>query len=324
MANNEAKLVVFDSHSRKLNVVNVTPEGVLCIYPWPISNDVDFYDVSVSCNYYAVFLHRNDFFSHEKDGMVKRNSANAGSKAWQIVGNANVVVGYTGADSGLVSDDFRRDAELTGFDASKLSSWYAVNKKIEHVTDSEMRELVEWTLDPNRDNEQLPVVIRPMRLGEYGVSLSILCQGFLAQYALLQGDRLVGSINSNGNIRVGEALKEMGWVNDEVTMTELQIVTELSSSHTGTSLPNGKYWNSPFERLGKSLRQVLVEECSKLRAKVIGKFEERKLTWSDNSALPHSTNELVDTIIKSDVSGDGFVRVVAESYLELNILLEAV
>jgi hypothetical protein len=155
-------------------------------------------------------------------------------------------------------------------------------------------------------------------LNEFVISLSLLCQGFLAQYAL--NNRANGCVNTKLCADVGKALKVMGWVEDEVATEASPTVRDLGLN-PAESLPEADFWRKPFEG-EKSLRQGLVEECPVLREKVSSKIENKLLDWSEGATLPKRIDALVKAIENSQVAGGNFVCVVARAYLELNLLLE--
>lgn len=178
--------------------------------------------------------------------------------------------------------------------------------------------LVAWCLGGERPRFLDP----PDAPAEYSLSLSLLCQGYLAQYAGLPENQVGSSIDTKGCADVGKALMVMGWVEDEAATKVSQTVEDLGLN-PAESLPEVDFWRTPFEG-EKSLREGLEEECRSLRKNVHGKIQDGTIQWNDNEKLPKHTNELVAAIESGNVSQDKFVCVVARAFLELNLLLKAV
>lgn len=191
--------------------------------------------------------------------------------------------------------------------------------------------LVSWCQGGDRPRFLDP----PDSPAEYSISLSLLCQGYLAHHAGLPENRGDAGIDTKGCANVGKALKSMGWVEDEAATVVSQTVKDFDLSPS-ESLPDADFWRSPFE--GKSLRQGLEEECRSLRQNVQNKIQNGTLEWPDNATLPSRTAKLVEAIekaieAKETLAGaatnnklfdEDFICVVARAYLDLNLLLEAV
>ncbi len=179
-----------------------------------------------------------------------------------------------------------------------------------------------WFLDP------------PDSPAEYSISLSLLCQGYLAHHAGSPENRGDAGIDTKGCANVGKALKTMGWVEDEAATVVSQTVKDFDLSPS-ESLLDADFWRSLFE--GKSLRQGLEEECRSLRKNVQNKIQNGMLVWLDSATMPSQIGKLVEAIenaTKKDekreesannkkLFDEDFICVVARAYLELNILLEA-
>ena len=191
--------------------------------------------------------------------------------------------------------------------------------------------LVAWCMVGDRPRFLDP----PDSPAEYSISLSLLCQGYLAHHAGFSENRGNAGIDKKGCAYVGKALKSMGWVEDEAATVVSQTVKDFDLSPS-ESLPDADFWRSPFE--GKSLRQGLEEECQSLRKNVQNKIQNETLDWLDNSTLPSRTAKLVEAIEKAikaketlaeaannnKLFDEDFISVVSRAYLELNLLLEAV
>jgi hypothetical protein len=137
---------------------------------------------------------------------------------------------------------------------------------------------------------------------DFTVALSVLCQGFLAQYALK--NRIEGAgVDTKGYVELGNALKAIGWVEDEAAEQVSQTVVELDLD-VGQPAPDIAFWTDPFEG-SNSLRVGIQSELPK------------SLTQ-----LP-DIEKLINAIEQDTVNTEGFVDTVAKAYLELNKLLEA-
>jgi hypothetical protein len=265
------------------------------------------------------------------------------------------IVAYSG---GGASSETSIKEQLQTKGIENHENWFLIQSKLDtpkDFEDSEWRSLVDWLLNPGRptDRDSLPSMISPARSIEYGLSLSLLCQGFLAQYALKPANCGNGAIKTNGCADVGTALKAMGWVNEDGSKPE--IVNELERQRSTEAVDESEserdeansdkssksnseldFWRSPFE--GKSLRQGLEEECRSLRKNVQNKIQNGTLEWPDNATLPCRTAKLVEAIEKAietketlsegannnKLFDEDFTCVVAQAYLDLNLLLEAV
>lgn len=269
---------------------------------------------------------------------------------------ASPVIAYSG---GGASSEQKIKEQLQKKGIENHKNWVFIQSKLDSSNDfgdSEWRGLVDWLLNQNRplDRDSLPAMISPARSVEYGLSLSLLCQGFLAHHALKPGNRPRGAIDTKEFNDVAAALRVMGWVNENGCNPE--IVKELerkrstdsaaadeSRSDEGSHDPSFNsdsevdFWRLPFDG-GKSLRQGLEEECRSLRQNVQNKIQNGTLEWPDNATLPSRTAKLVEAIEKAIEAkktlaeaatnnkffDEDFICVVAQAYLDLNLLLEAV
>ena len=282
-----------------------------------------------------VFAHRNDTFRFDTDTrQAVLNTLNGFStELMGVLNGALVIVGYTGGDGGLDLADFRAEARTAGLcDVDK--KWFCCNRAIKGQREEHnaISSILSWCSSPDINSASLPPILRHTYHVEYLLALFILCQGYLAQYAILSKNRRSdGGIDINNWADVGTALKAMGWVTD----VEAKFVSDIASGLDLTpadSLPNVDYWLSPFGGEASSpndkkaqkegLRKGLKMECRSLREKVISKYNDKlQGCWSEDN-LPTQIDSLVILIEKEDVSGDDFVCAVARAYLELNLLLE--
>jgi len=252
------------------------------------------------------------------------------------------IIAYSG---GGASSEQKIKEQLMTKGIENHRNWFFVQSKLDSPNDfgdSEWNGLVDWLLNPSRpaDRGNLPSMITPRRSVEYGVSLSLLCQGFLAQYALKPANCFAVASDTKGCTDVCKSLQSMGWVNEDGSKPEIvrelererleefveqseSARDEVKSDKSTTSGSELDFWQSPFEG-GKSLREGLEEECRSLRKNVESKIQNGTLEWPNNATLPTRINSLINTIKDGKVSDDQFVSVVARAYNDLNLLLEAV
>lgn len=303
-------------------------------------------EVSTDSSIVAVFVHLTDVIEKDyKDLCTFLASVDA------------PIIAYSGGGTAS-GEEAKKKLQEKGI--QNHWNWFFIQSKLDSPDDFgdyEWRELVNWLLNPSRtlDRGSLPAMISPARNVEYGLSLSLslLCQGFLAQYALNPANCVHGVVNTKGCADVGSALKAMGWVNEDGSKPE--IVKELERQRLTEAVDDGDsgcgegnhdpssnsdseldFWQSPFE-CGKSLRQGLEVEFRSLRKNAQSKIQNGMLEWTDNATFPSRTAKLVEGIEKAGKTreaqgevanntklfGENFVCVVARAYLELNILLEA-
>lgn len=222
------------------------------------------------------------------------------------------------------------------------------------LTGTEPSELINYATHLRSALSTRPVfLLSPSPSCDFCACLSILCQGFLAQYALNPTNCVNHAINTKGCADVRTALKSMGWVNEDGSKPE--IVKELEHQRSTKSVDESQserdeaerdkssisnseldFWQSPFD-VGKSLREGLEEECGAIRKIVESKIQNGTLVWPEDLTLPSRTAELVEAIEKANgeklskaepknnpLFDQDFIYLVAKAYLELNILLEAV
>jgi hypothetical protein len=149
---------------------------------------------------------------------------------------------------------------------------------------------------------EVPDFLQVRAVLEYSSAISILCQGYLAQYALINKEN--GGVNINGFRDVGKALHVMGWAKDESAKTVSQAVNKLELD-SEQPLKDSKFWTDPFEG-GKSIRNGIQSELSKSHARI-----------------PDGIEALVKAIEDKNFADTNFVGVVAKAYLDLNQLLGA-
>ena len=137
---------------------------------------------------------------------------------------------------------------------------------------------------------------------EFTLSLSLLCQGYLAQYALT--NKANGGVNINGCCDVGKALYAMGWVEDESAKKVSQAVNKLELD-SEEPLQDIKFWTDPFEG-GKSIRSGIQCELPKSLPKI-----------------PDGVEDLVQAIEGKNISDSHFVSLVSRAFLDLSQLLKA-
>jgi hypothetical protein len=184
-----------------------------------------------------------------------------------------------------------------------------INSSDDSLTNTEAHELVVFLGDivgrPETEwpeSADWPTVIRPSQFLEYSASLSLLCQGYLAQYAL--NNRTKRGVNLRGQVELGCALKIMGWVEDDAAEIVSRTMIDLDVDY-GQPTPGIAFWTDPFEGC-KSLRDGMRSELPKSKSKLL-----------------ESVDDLVKAIEENDVSTESFVLIVAKAYLTLSKLLEA-
>jgi hypothetical protein len=287
-------------------------------------------ELTPNSNILAIFLHLTDVVEKHYSDLCTFLSK-----------TAVPIIAYSG---GGASSEQKIAEKLEKKGIENHENWVFIQSKLDSPNDfgdSEWRGLVDWLLNPSpaSDSDSLPAMISPARSVEYGLSLSLLCQGFLAQYALNPANCVNDAINTKGCADVRTALKSMGWVNEDGSKPE--IVKELEHQRSTKSVDESQserdeakrdksssnselgFWQSPFDG-GKSLREGLEEECGALRKIVESKIQNGTLEWPDDALLPTRINRLVNAIKGGKVSDDQFVSVVARAYNDLSLLLEAV
>jgi hypothetical protein len=168
-------------------------------------------------------------------------------------------------------------------------------------------------------------------IDEYVISLSLLCQGYLALYAVFLNKEGFSGICTENYAYVRRALNAIGLVADDV-VKEVSDTVQGLDSNPAKSMPDVEYWLSPFagesfscqeERAElERLRKGLEKECGSLREKFQRDNKGQSLDCPESGSLPLRINALVKAIEDDQVSDGNFVCVVARAYLELNLLLE--
>jgi hypothetical protein len=213
------------------------------------------------------------------------------------------IVAYSG---GGVSADKSTKEKLTTKRIANLQHWFFVHKKLEDpddYSDSAWHSLVNWILDPRRSTEEdsLPAIIALPRILEYGLALSILCQGFLADYALRNVSD-GGGVDVKGHSEIGMGLFKMGWVADAKAEKVSDEVAALGLC-SNDGVPEIDFWTGPFEGGDKSLREGIQSELPK-----------------NQTSIPSDVEALVKAIEEQRAPD---VVVVAKAYDQISNLLEA-
>lgn len=209
------------------------------------------------------------------------------------------LVPYSGG--GLQIDEIEKDQTLSGLAKICFVSpiWDSVSTG-ESLDEQIWAKLIQHAV---KRLQEVPDFLQVRAVLEYSSALSVLCQGYLAQYALTNKEN--GGVNINGFRDVGKALHVMGWAEDESAKTVSQAVNKLELD-SEQPLKDSKFWTDPFEG-GKSIRNGLQSELSKSHARI-----------------PEGIEALVQVIEDKNFADTNFVSVVAKAYLDLNQLLEAI
>lgn len=258
---------------------------------------------------WIVVLHRNDtyYIARDEAGTRIKFGDAISDQVKRIIKKAEIVVAYTGGSGGLVEIGFKQEVKTSGLSSDPVN-WFAINRAIVgNIDDPDeekgIKEIILWAQDPNRSYVALPRFLRHQQSFEYTTSLSLLCQGYLAQYALNHRSD-GGGVDTKGYVHVGRALNVMGWVEDEAAEKVYQTVVDLDSC-AEQPMPGIAFWADPFEG-SKSLRDGIQSELPKSLSK-----------------LPDDIESLVKAIEDKNISEEPFVSTVAKAYLKLNELLEA-
>jgi hypothetical protein len=228
-----------------------------------------------------------------------RNRGVLGSKLRTLLQESTRLVTYSGG--GLRIDEVENDETFSGLAKTCFVSpiWDSVRDG-ESVRDQVWGKLIQHAIERR---PEVPDILRVRTALEFSPALSLLCQGYLAQYALK--NRTDGGVNLRGHDDVGRALKGMGWVEDEAAEKVSQIVVDLNLD-SEQPMPETAFWTDPFEG-SRSLRDGIQRELPKTSLN-----------------LPDDIENLVKAIEVKSVSDEQFVSIVSKAYLKLNELLEAV
>ncbi len=301
-------------------------------------------ELTPKSNILAIFVHLTDVVEKHYSDLCTFLSKTAAP-----------IIAYSG---GGASSEQKIKVQLEKKGIENHKNWVFIQSKLNSPNDFgdyEWRGLVDWLFNPNRpsDLDSLPAMISPARSVEYGLSLSLLCQGFLAQYALKSANCVNGALYTKGCTDVDSALRVMGWVNENGRKPE--IVKELERERAAELTHDGEsgsgevnhdlssnsdsgldFWQLPFEG-GISLRQCLYGEFWSLRKNVQIKIQNGMLVWPESATMPSQIGKLVEAIENATKANEtreksannkklfdeDFICIVARAYLELNILLEA-
>lgn len=270
---------------------------------------------------WVVYLHRNDVVSvQDVDGVKKVMLHKAISPHLKgIIERAEIVIGYTGGSGGLVHSTFLKEAEECGFTFDR-QKWFVIGRSIEGEESEEfgLREVMRWANSSDRSNDFFPDFLRHEPNFDYLFTLSILCQGCLAQYAI--NHRTGDSVECNGLTGVCDALYEMGWV-VEKEATKLNPDVNRLGLATKRDLPGINHWIGPFGDV-ESLRGKIEGEFATLQSDPdcnVCKSEPSLLVTENKEKpkLPEAIEVLLKSIEDSVVSDNNFVSVVAVAYLTL-------
>ncbi|MBX3421818.1 MAG: hypothetical protein KF752_09725 [Pirellulaceae bacterium] len=208
------------------------------------------------------------------------------------------IVPYSGG--GLRAEDVNEDQTVVELGETCFISpiWGSVDSG-ESLSEEKWTGLVLHAIDRK---PAVPDFLQVRPVLEIVPALSLLCQGYLAEYALK--NQIDGTVSTKGFVDVGKALKAMGWVDDELAEKVSQTVDNLNFD-SEKQTPNVAFWTEPFEG-SKLLREGIRCELPKSLTK-----------------LPDDIENLFKAIDERMVSDEDFVDTVAKAYLTLSKLLEA-
>jgi hypothetical protein len=204
----------------------------------------------------------------------------------------------------MSTGQLRREAAACGID--DVGRWHAINEMVEtdKIAAVKVRRLIEWAIGSrtSENDEDLPELVRQTQVAVNSLALMILCQGYLAKYAMTVSLKRGG--HTEGCEAIATALRRMGWV-EMVDVDNSTHIVSRRDSYPEVQLSCVEYWSVPFQG-GMSLRARLKSELGTAQA-----------------VLPESVLELVEAIEKNNVLDEVFASAVARAYSELSQLLES-
>lgn len=191
-------------------------------------------------------------------------------------------------------------------DKKHMAIQRVVSSEIDKLTSVEVADILKFlgesalTQGDWPDVELWPEVLRPPRIIDTLVSLSILCQGYLGAFAMIKNR--FGQHDSLSY--VGRALIKMGWadVNEPKSITagpkELKLSDSVSTLEMAEQfdLPNVEFWLAPFDLENTGSWETAVANLRK------------QLSEEIDGELPESVDQLLLEIKATISQGDKFTE----------------